>query len=253
MNYFEMKKRAFMSIINSLKGFIRKVSGVPPLTLTDCVDNDSLINYSIEGDGVGDLMADGKYKIPIKTSGKNLFDINNYTINNNPVFEIVDGKITGTFSWGHCIYYTITDLDPDKQYVFSLKSPTNIHFYIRNIELSKNTVQYNYGNHSKHIITPDGLGRIQIWFRSSGDYLKYELSDIQLEEGIVTTEYEAYTEPATTNIYLDEPLTLGNVLKYSKGNIPKLPTITGTTIYTVQTEVQPSNMRVEYYSTRKEE
>lgn len=242
-----------MSIVNQIKGFIKKVSGVPPLTLPDCVDGDSLISYSIEGNGVGDLMADGKYKIPIKMSGKNLFDINNYTINNSPTFEIVDGKIIGKFSWGHCIYYTISGLDVNKNYVLSLKSTNDIHFYIRDTVANKRTIQYNSGNISKHIIAPDSSGIIEIWFQSnSSTYLNYELSDIQLEEGTEITDYEPYAEPVTTNIYLDEPLNTGKILEYPKDNIPKLPTIKGTTIYTVETEVQPSNMSVEYYSTRED-
>lgn len=49
MNYLQRKKLAFMSIANKIKGFIREVSDTPPLTLEDCVDSDSLIDYKIYG------------------------------------------------------------------------------------------------------------------------------------------------------------------------------------------------------------
>ena len=52
MKYLEMKKRAFMSIVNAVKGFVRTISGIPPITLPYCVDDESLIGYSISGNSV---------------------------------------------------------------------------------------------------------------------------------------------------------------------------------------------------------
>ena len=49
MKYIEMKKRAFMSIVNKVKGFLRTVSGTPPLALPDCVDVDSIVSYTLSG------------------------------------------------------------------------------------------------------------------------------------------------------------------------------------------------------------
>lgn len=91
MNYLQRKKLAFMSIVNSVKGFVRTVLGIPPLTLPDCVDNNSIINYSIDGNSVQDGTptpeapvevesvgeydeSTGKYKISVVCSGKNMFD-----------------------------------------------------------------------------------------------------------------------------------------------------------------------------------
>ena len=89
MNYLQKKKLAFMSIVNRVKGFIRTVTGVLPLTLTNCVDEDSIIDYTLYGESVQDGTptpetpvevesvgeydeTTGKYKIPITVSGKNL-------------------------------------------------------------------------------------------------------------------------------------------------------------------------------------
>lgn len=249
-----MKKKAFMDIVNALKGFIRKVSGVPPLTLPNCVDDDSLISYSIEGNGVGDLTDDGKYKIPIKMSGKNLFDISKYIVKGSPEYEIADGKIVGSFDWGNCIQYEITGLNPNKKYTFSCRNmlKNNINIYIH-----KNQAFTHYGGDAEYVkytFTPDNSGYIKVEFRNGqvNLFLSYDVQDIQIEEGEAVKEYEPYIEPQTTTIILDEPLTTGDILEYPKDNIPKLPTSKGTTIYTIETEVQPSNMSVEYYSTRKD-
>ena len=52
MNYLQKKKLAFMSIVNRVKGFVRTVSGVPPLTLEKCVDDSSLIGCKVYGNSV---------------------------------------------------------------------------------------------------------------------------------------------------------------------------------------------------------
>ena len=48
----QRRKLAFLSIVNQIKGFARKVVGKTPLTLTNCVDDKSLIDYKIYGDSV---------------------------------------------------------------------------------------------------------------------------------------------------------------------------------------------------------
>ena len=77
MNYLQLKKRAFMSIVNSVKGFVRTVSGKPPLTLPDCVDEDSLINYKIDGNSVQNGTPTPEAPIEVENVGeltKNMFD-----------------------------------------------------------------------------------------------------------------------------------------------------------------------------------
>ena len=95
-----MKKKAILSVIGKVKGFVRSVTGVPPIALEACADNMSIINYKIHGnsiqDGtpspdnpievqsVGELVTDetdvhyGKYKIPVTARSKNLFDVDYY-------------------------------------------------------------------------------------------------------------------------------------------------------------------------------
>ena len=54
MNYLQKKKLAFMSIVNSVKGFVRNITGVFPLTLPNCVDEESITDYTIYGNSVQD-------------------------------------------------------------------------------------------------------------------------------------------------------------------------------------------------------
>jgi hypothetical protein len=71
-----------------------------------------------------------------------------------------------------------------------------------------------------------------------------------LEKNPTATEYEPYVEPVTTNIYLAEPLESGEVISYPEtAGLPQLPTIKGTTVYEIDTTIQPSQMDATYYST----
>ena len=79
MNYLQRKKLAFMSIVNQVKGFVRTVLGVPPLTLLDCVDDKSIIDYKIYGNSIQDGEPTPDNPIEVESVGEktiNLFDIN---------------------------------------------------------------------------------------------------------------------------------------------------------------------------------
>lgn len=70
MNYLQKKKLAFMSIVNQIKGFIRTISGAFPLTLTDCVDNKSITNYSIHGNSMQDGVPTPDAPIEVESVGE---------------------------------------------------------------------------------------------------------------------------------------------------------------------------------------
>jgi hypothetical protein len=84
-----------------------------------------------------------------------------------------------------------------------------------------------------------------------------EYSNISMCSSKYTNKYEPYVEPITTNIYLDEPLTINDYIHYKKQviskngleetiELPSIPTVKGTCILEVDTGVQPSNMEVIY-------
>ena len=78
MNYPQKKKLAFMSIANRIKGFVRTVTGALPLTLTNCVDNKSIINYKLYGQCVQDGTPSINNPVEVESVGdfsKNLFDM----------------------------------------------------------------------------------------------------------------------------------------------------------------------------------
>ena len=93
MNYLQRKKMAFMSIINSVKGFIRKVVGTSSITLPDCLNEDSLINMQIYGNSVQDGTPAPDNPVEIESVGelsKNLFNTDWLTT----AFTVHDDGIT---------------------------------------------------------------------------------------------------------------------------------------------------------------
>ena len=421
MKYLEMKKRAFMSIVNAVKGFVRTVSGIPPITLPDCVDEDSLIGYSISGnsvqngeptsenpieiESVGDLTIKNLIKYPYKDTTKTLngviFTDNgdgtitvNGTATANTTFNIRDSKTTvwdgvepneiytasltleggysksvsfvvnyypeGSSSYSgwlsasvdkpitkvcpeniagirSYIYIpsgatvsnllikpqlekgeTATDYEPFGKYKIPIKmsginlfNPEEVivkfdsgdtykssSYTCTSIQLKPNTTYYlktfnptgtkgyfylssisnvngnisfaisvnddseqAYPRKNEKSVTTDDTGLMYIGYYSIGgdterDRILRE-NQIQIVEGSYTTEtapdYEPYVEPMYITLYLDEPLALGEILEYPKDNIPKLPTIKGTTVYSIETAIQPTNMSAKYYSTSKGE
>lgn len=113
MGYFDMKIRAMKAVINSAaKRIIRTVTGIPPLTLTDCggelvsmeIDGNSVQNGTptpdtpVEMVSVGERTANG-YKIPITVSGEQLFpgaDI--VSGNNNAGFSVTSANYVNSVS-----------------------------------------------------------------------------------------------------------------------------------------------------------
>lgn len=154
---------------------------------------------------VGDLVTDttdlnySKYKIPIKVTGKNLFDIN----------SIVKDK---GLAWATGNYYNITGgvasdfirVNNNTSYVS--KYNAQVILYDENYKYISSVSGTNPTKSFK--ITNEKCKYIKIAFRVSDNYGITDfknINDIMLEEGTSATEYEPYQE-VTYNIYLDEPL-----------------------------------------------
>lgn len=226
MTYLQNKKLTFMSIVNRIKGFVRSVSGILPLILPDCVDDNSLISYSISGNSIqngtptpenpievesmGEYDKEtGKYKIPVVCSGKNI--VRDYVYH--------DQKIR--------YYNTITTVEP---YTFKQGITYTISFDTPNT--NKNVCFANYAHTEEGLKTVSLNGtRRFITFTPTKDLSITALmsvtsvvseenrsglcSNCMIEEGTTATDYEPYIEPVTTNIYLDEPLRkIGNYADY---------------------------------------
>ena len=276
MTYLQRKKLAFMSIVNQIKGFVRSVSGTLPLTLSDCVDTNSLIRYTINGNGVGDYDENAsKYKIPVVCSGKNVFSGYNIAIKGFETHTFIDNGVvmTPTSLTGYQSYisfklenvvlgrtYTASvNLDFDTSsgarpmIRFGYVTKGNVFTYIKNASVSSS------GRRNITFTVPEVMPEdihsthgfvflVNYTNTKATELVDLTITDIQLEEGTTATDYEPYVEPVTTNIYLDKPLADGQILK----NPVKLPTFKGTTVYTIGTSIQPTNMSATYYATSKE-
>lgn len=183
------------------------------------------------------------YRIPVKVSGKNSIDANNYasiyaTITNNEDYYIVDTSYNGN---GIGIR-TNCDFEPGETISFQAKviidrltdetAGTSITLRIRNI--TKNVYIYagdnGYESPGSTIKLREEkilkLQNIALNNYSKGDVLEFRITkgngnsdsvtnyitfkvfkdSIMLEKSSTCSDFEPYYEPITKNIYLDEPL-----------------------------------------------
>ncbi len=185
MTYLQRKKLAFINMVNKVKGFIRTVSGVPPLALTDCVDDESIINYIIEGNCVQNGSPEPDNPVKVESVGdltQNLFDLNSVELVGDCV--ILDNSIhfTGTGSFDVFL--------PSGQYTLSFKNNNKGTCYVRDgkvdsgfivsINPTETTKTFNYS------ANVDGYLRISSFSKG------LVLSDIQIEKGSTVSAYEPY-------------------------------------------------------------
>lgn len=157
---------------------------------------ENLVTQDMVEQGLEDAKNLGKYKVPVRIVGKNLFDkskVKFVGIDTTNGLEVDNGYYSSDFikikpntsyirSQGSGIYY----YDNDKNFIIfqshSIKSPTNA-FYCR-IQLQKD----------------------------------WNLDTVQIEEGTVATNNEKYFE-RTTNVYLNSPHLKGDELVIHNGEL----------------------------------
>ena len=228
-----------------------EVESVPPLTFPS--NGNNLLNYRIDGanGGVGDLVTDtsdenyGKYKIPAVISGKNLWNDNitfeNGTINQNTGAD-------SSYASDYRIRSNFTDYIEPGQYTLNLAGVDRINtialYSEKNIESFVESIVSTSGIPKTFSLQTGGYIRVAL-SKVNGDVVTpSDISNIQLEEGSIATDYEPYIEPTTTNIYLDEPIGANESKSLSDTNV-NIPTINGTNILSIDTTVQPSNVYVQ--------
>ena len=187
----------------------------------------------IEINSVGDLITDtndfnyGKYKIPIKVTGKNLInqdllfsseniikEDNSYIVKNNP---LTIGP--GEKNYNEIIEHLKEIIKPNVTYILSREVENYTGNSSGSIQIrggGKALVTTPYDNGRKYIkfsLTKEEINSIDyIYIYGSSDGIKY--SNIQLEMSDNISDYEPYQEK-TTNIYLNEPLRkIGNYSDY---------------------------------------
>ena len=197
---------------------LKAISGILPLTIGDCADNQSIANYKMYGNSVQNGIptpanpieiesvgeydeASGKYKIPVVARHKNLFDINTYPLTKGKYVYWSSGNISTTTTTA-CTegYVPCRDLQ-GKDITINHTTGYNVGVAFYNDSKTYiSGVAYRDAT-SKTVTVPDNA----IYFRFSVD-LNY-INEIQVELGTSATEYEPYNATTiTTNIYLDKPL-----------------------------------------------
>lgn len=193
------------------------------------------IEYGEDGTNPTDYEPYG-YKIPVTSSGKNLFNtrkvgaiqgIDAYTIIDDNAFSINTGE--GSLPARYIMWYFPHKLKRNTNYTFSCILNSNgdannishNRVYIRGRDLNGAWGYIHYGSSNtgnqtdklyKFTFNTNDCEEIQIAFYavvSNGEELKNytaTLSNIQVELGATKTDFETYKDPTTTNIYLNEPL-----------------------------------------------
>ena len=215
---------------------------------------------------VGDLVESGeyagKYKIPVKVSGKNLLNITKvkpYIYSSGSPFNNATDFTISSFSSNSLSFssqvngyrFALLDtikLEPNTTYTISYtrtNSLTQGAFARRWLynwnEIDGYTMLFalndsDSGNMS-HTFTTDSYGYLGIafGFNNNASGSSSVVSNIQIEKGSAT-DFEPYQEPITTNIYLDEPLrgigTVKDLITYltqkRTNNIKKVTLSAGT-------------------------
>lgn len=174
------------------------------------------------------------YKIPIKVSGKNLYNKN--------IDEKIVISASGTTRYGVKINscnepITVSGLYTRADFIAYKTIKDGIYSTYREMPILP------------HTITDTG-DTLVLYLGAETSKFSERISNLQIEYGYTASDYEPYHE-TTTNIYLDEPLGAGQSINYKKDGLPPIPTFKGTSIISADTTIQPSNAEIEYYSNRE--
>lgn len=149
------------------------------------------------------------YKIPVKTSGKNLIpNIFTSETKNGITLDVNDdgtlhvyGKATADTIFNPRIY----NLPPNTYFLSGCPSGGSNSTYrllAYFVNPKYNLIEYGEGNGYTLSDTTDVIIEVKVYNGTTVDLIYKPM----LEVGTVGTEYEPYQEPVTTNIYLNEPL-----------------------------------------------
>lgn len=253
------------------------VTGIPPLTFTakktGTLKNYRIYGNTVSGESVGDMTANG-YKVPVIISGINLFDesvvvdkevntaLSNYQVYHQGGILYINGVTTSTqadveianmsgintealeYINQNCVRYVFTSIIPGVvQIRYSITGSEN----------------YFYASNSYTSAPSRNANRLVLRLQKDYQY-DHEPIGILIKKEQIQSGYEPYHTPVTTNIYLPEPIKMiGDEAEYidfkaqkqyfADGTsvdveLPALPTIAGTNVLAVGTEVQPSRVKL---------
>lgn len=245
-------------------------------------EGSTVLPYEPYGESVGDLVTSGEhageYKVPV-TVGGNLFDITNYL---NSITSCLHGTwshssnnftINATASDAYLIPFSGNDaykiaVFPNTPYTISFDLSNSIDDAPCNIIVAENGSleggymhQIGVAQKAKYTLTTRyDTEFVTLRFALSRAHTSQTFSHIMFNEGSTALPYETYQPPVTTTIYLPEQIKkVGDEAEYIDYGeqkfhrisgadldvtLPALPTVTGTNVLSVGTEVQPSDMYI---------
>ena len=234
----------------------------------------------VEVQSVGELVTEGeyagKYAIPVVTSGKNLFDFSQWVGQTAQGMTIYRDSIKGTptYRWHRFPATTLKNPIPagtqvTVSYHFDTTCPDKGNIGVDfcnkdNIEFHKETDKPS--GYTNTFVIEEDCYSMRLFMcmlpYTKNEYCEITNIKIQLELSAESTAYEPYRTPITTDIYLNNPLKTGDILKYPENvlehpdgaiesvSLPKIPTFSGTAIISTDTEVKPSDIEITYKSRR---
>lgn len=237
----------------------REISAAPPLTFK--ANGAALKDYRIYGNngGVGDLATDtadehyGKYKISVTVKGKNLLPENamvddvtvvrgvNFTKNADGSITL-NGKCTSSYFYNIFLDYD-NPLILNEDAIFSTGLRLKLSRLIVSFRKQSDGKYIDFANNSAFVLPAGAYTRCHIYIYTDSIFDNETIYPMIRKADIEDDTYEPYHIPLTTNIYLPEPLAEGESISMSDTGIA-IPTIDGTNILTVDTQVQPSRVDV---------
>ena len=193
-----LRRRALLS---KLRGFLRAISGIPPLSLVRCVDDTSLVSCTIEGNSTcSNLNPSQDNHAHVESVGertKNLFDASKIKSSSIKVSEDCRTITMPLVSTGNGYSSTgakLSELCPDLHegdtvvLNFSTTSEHNNKIYLNN-----GKIYWITGSSS--IITEEMLDSTVVLYGNNwdkGEDWQVTITDFQIEYGTTRTEYEPY-------------------------------------------------------------
>ncbi len=276
MNYLTRKKVAYMPIVSKIKGFERKVSGKPPIMVYDSVGEGSLIDYSIYGSGAGENGV-GEKTVNLFDSSQ-ITEAKGWSVNEEGEYTGGIASIWNTFNFGLSgkdgkFSITIPEGTTRVSVSFEGRNHTtnsrvfSIGFYYTDGSHSAVPGQYTASTEWKEYRVQSTKGKVisrivaeyaytdtvsirNIQITPTESYLPYEPYG-KYKIPISASDGVAELQESPVNIYIDSPLASGEHISMTADGLPELPMIAGDIVYTVNTEVQPSEVDITYFSTEK--
>lgn len=150
-----------------------------------------------------------KYEVDVKVVGKNVFDVNYFTKNEN--YQNKDGDAT---YWKYATF----EVKPNTTYAVSKQKNTNVNGAINNGLYYGGALAFNNDVNSVKITTKDdGLLYVMFFYRNEDVNILKEMN-IQVELGDTQTPYQLYKEQTLT-LTSDRPITKWDRLVEQGGEI----------------------------------